>query len=460
MPPSASATRGRVLLSSFTADLVGALPGSSWLGKRRAAAFERFSAAELPKEAEEVWRYSRIDELDLDRYRPLGSGPGAGDGVAEADTLPEALAEVLAALGPTSGLVLVRNGTLARVVLDPALAARGVRLEGLAGAVDGAEALGSVAGAPDALVELGNAFLVDGVLITVPASVQVAAPLVVAHWHDADGAAGFPRTVVRLGEGARASVVEVLASPDVAGLVVPVVELDVADAADLAYMGLQVAGPRVWQVAYQASRVGRDATLRSFTLALGGEYARLRSDSRLVGQGGTARLAAAYLGSGSQVHDFRTLQDHDAPRTTSDLVFKGAVKDSARSVYTGLIRVRKGAVGTNAFQTNRNLVLSEGARADSVPNLDIDENDVRCSHASAVGPIDEDQRYYLESRGVPPDEADRLIVLGFFDDLLQQAPVGGLHHHLRRAVAAKLGTRPLSAPTTEPAEPGLPGVAV
>ena len=112
------------------------------------------------------------------------------------------------------------------------------------------------------------------------------------------------------------------------------------------------------------------------------------------------------------MHDFRTMQDHAAPRTTSDLLFKGAVGDTANSVYTGLIRVRPGAAGTNAFQTNRNLVLSEGAHADSVPNLEIEENDVKCSHASAVGPVDEDQQYYLESRGVPTDVAERLIVLG------------------------------------------------
>ena len=134
----------------------------------------------------------------------------------------------------------------------------------------------------------------------------------------------------------------------------------------------------------------------------------------------------------------RQLQDHDAPRTTSDLLFKGAVEDQAQSVYSGLIRVRKGARGTNAFQTNRNLVLSDGAHADSVPNLEIEENDVRCSHASAVGPIDEDQRYYLESRGVPPAVADRLIVLGFFDEILDRTPVPGLRELLRGAVAAKL----------------------
>ena len=267
---------------------------------------------------------------------------------------------------------------------------------------------------------------------------ELDAPLVVVHWLDTDGGAVFPRTLVQVGESSQAGVIEVAASDDVAGLAAPVVELDVGDAANLAYLGLQQLGSRVWQVAYQASRVGRDASLRSFTAALGGGYARLRTDSRLAGQGGSTQLMAAFFGAGDQMHDFRTLQDHDAPRTTSDLLFKGAVRDRARSVYSGLIRIRHGAHGSNAFQTNRNLVLSEGAHADSVPNLEIEENDVRCSHASTVGPIDEEQRYYLESRGVPPAAADRLIVGGFFGDILDRAPAPGVRARLRQAVNDRL----------------------
>jgi Fe-S cluster assembly protein SufD len=138
------------------------------------------------------------------------------------------------------------------------------------------------------------------------------------------------------------------------------------------------------------------------------------------------------------MHDFRTIQHHRAPHTRSDLLYKGAVANSARSVYSGLIRVEKGARGTNAMQTNRNLVLHEGAHADSVPNLEIEDNDVRCSHASAVGPIAEDQRFYLESRGVPPDVAGRLIALGFLDEVLEQLPAPALADPLRLALAAKL----------------------
>jgi Fe-S cluster assembly protein SufD len=150
---------------------------------------------------------------------------------------------------------------------------------------------------------------------------------------------------------------------------------------------------------------------------------------------------AAYLGTDSQVHDFRTLQDHHAPRTESELLFKGAVADESRSVYSGLIHIRHGAHGARAFQTNHNLVLSEGAHADSVPNLDIEENDVRCSHASTVGPIDEDQRYYLESRGISPAVAEKLIVLGFFSDLADRAPFAGVGPWVEEAVSQRLAGR-------------------
>ena len=176
------------------------------------------------------------------------------------------------------------------------------------------------------------------------------------------------------------------------------------------------------------------------TVALGGDYARVRTDSVLQGPGGDSELLAAYFGSGDQMHDLRTVQQHAAPKTRSDLLFKGAVAERARSVYSGLIRVEKGAKGTNAFQTNRNLVLSEGAQAYSVPNLEIEDNDVRCSHASAVGPIDEPELFYLESRGVPPHVAERLIALGFMDDVLGRFPVGGMLTWLRQAFARKLSS--------------------
>ena len=192
------------------------------------------------------------------------------------------------------------------------------------------------------------------------------------------------------------------------------------------------------QVATQVSQVGQSADFLAAGAAMGGLYARLRTDCRLVGRGASGTLLAAYLGDGEQMLDFRTFQDHAAPDTTSELLFKGALADHSRSVYTGLIRVRPDARGTVAFQTNRNLKLSEHAWAESVPNLEIENNDVKCSHASAVGPVDPEQRFYLESRGVPTAEAEKLIVAGFFDDVLGRFPDQAVADHIRDEIAGTL----------------------
>ena len=379
-----------------------------------------------------MWRYSRISELDLADFAPLGDGPPPSSDV------PEPLRPLLDAVGERAGLVLVVDGRIATVELDDGLAAKGVVVGALAD-LPGADAvLGTVSGPNDVFGNLHAAFLRDPVVVHVPAGVAVERPIVVLQWVGTESAAVFPRTIVVAEEASEVTVVDLAASADVRALVVPTWELDAQHAANLRYLNVQELGPRVWQIGYQASRVARDATLQSAMVALGGDYARVRADAKLTGEGGTSHLLAVYFGDGEQMHDFRTMQDHDAPKTTSDLLFKGAVEDTARSVYTGLIRVKHGAAGTRAFQTNRNLVLSDGASANSVPNLEIEENDVSCSHASAVGPIDEEQRYYLESRGVPTDVAERLIVLGFFDDVLDRVPVPGLRGPLRAAVESKL----------------------
>jgi Fe-S cluster assembly protein SufD len=160
----------------------------------------------------------------------------------------------------------------------------------------------------------------------------------------------------------------------------------------------------------------------------------------VTGRGGSSTLRNLYLGTGDQVHDVRTLQDHVADHTTSDLLCKGAVADSARSIFTGTIRIRNGAVRSDAAQTNHNLVLGEHAQADSVPNLDILENDVRCAHGSTVGPVDEDQRYYLESRGIEPAVAERLLISGFFADAVEQLPVEEVRGLVTEALVRRLAT--------------------
>jgi Fe-S cluster assembly protein SufD len=382
--------------------------------------------------------------LDLERYRVGPDGVSAPAGEPFEPGLVHAL---VSEVGTGVTLIETRDGQVAKSHGSD----RAVTIERLS-APDAREVeLGALAGEPDAFAVLNRAFAPAPVRITI-APGSAPKPVVVVHRAGTDGSAVFPRLLVEVGEQAQVSMLEVVAGPG-AALVVPVTELQVGDAAHLSYLHVQDLGSRAWQVGLQASRVGRDASVRSAAVALGGEYARLRTDSALVAPGASGRLLALYFGSGAQMHDFRTVQHHRAPKTRSELLYKGVVANWSRSVYSGLIRVDKGARGTNAFQTNRNLVLHEGAHADSVPNLEIEDNDVRCSHASAVGPIAEDERFYLESRGVPPSVTDRLIALGFLDEVLSQLPLPPVVTPLRAALAAKLSDAEATESSREDSSP-------
>ena len=432
-------------MSTFTPDASRALPGPDWLAERRLAASERLADLSWPSTDEEIWRYSRIDELDLDRFSPVPPEQLGAPG----DELAPGGGPVAAEAGERSGLVVVRNGRVVHHSLDESLAAKGVQACGLA-TCDRADVeglLGACSDAsPDAFTVLHDAFLAGGAMVKVPAGVVVDKPIVVLHWSEGEGLASFPHTLVVAGDGAEFTVFDRFGSTDshhahAGHFVDAVVELVLGDGAHVRYVSVQEHGPHTWQIALQRAHVGRDASLRSSAVALGGYYARLRTESLLAGEGAESDLTAVYFGDGSQMLDFRTLQDHAAPHTRSDLLFKGAVEDRAQSVYSGLVRIRPGAQRATAFQTNRNLVLSEGAEAMSVPNLEIEADDVRCSHASTVGPIDDEQLYYLATRGVPPEEAERLIVLGFFDDVFERLPLPSLVAPLRRSVIEKIEHR-------------------
>jgi Fe-S cluster assembly protein SufD len=381
----------------FTPDAARALPGPAWLVERRVEAAERFADAPWPTAEEEIWRYSRVGDLDLDEF-------AAGNGLRTSVTRAEGLAVDVGAAAETMGVVMTT--------------------------------------APDVFAELNNAFAPDPVVLTVPAGKAVPEAVVVTHEIVGSGTSAFPRLVIDAGPDSEITVVERFSSgPEVRAFVAPVLEVQAQSAARVRYLAVNELGSHVWLIASQAIVGHRDSTSLAATVALGGDYARVRTENVLAGQGASARQIAVYFGEADQMHDFRTIQVHEAPKTTSDLLFKGAVEGRARSVYTGLIEIGHEARGANAFQTNRNLKLSDEAWAESVPNLDIKTNDVRCSHASSVGPVDEEQRFYLESRGVPPGIAERLIVLGFFDEVLEQLPAPALVPALRRQVMAKLDRR-------------------
>ena len=354
----------------------------------RLAAFERFAAAPLPTPEQEIWRYSRISELKLDRYRH----------------------GTLATTVTGADSVLVDDATIG----------------------DAAEL--------DLFAELNRAFMAP-IHIRVPKGAVLEQPIVITHKLEAgdDQTACFPRLVIDAEPDSEVTVIELFVSDESAGgIIMPVLQVRAQQAARVKYLSVNELGCEVWQIANQQAVGDRDSTTLLSTVALGGDYARVRTHARLIGQGGSTRQVALYFADGHQTHDFRTTQEHIAPKTTSDLLFKGAVNDVANSVYTGLIKIGPEARGAQAFQTNRNLTLSDGARAESVPNLEIETNDVKCSHASTVGPIDEQQRFYLESRGIQPDIAERLVVLGFFDEVLAQLPVGSHASELRARISKKL----------------------
>jgi len=397
------------------------LPGPTWLRKERAAAAERAASMELPTFESEEWRYSPIDSFDPASFAPAAAAP-VGD-----EPTPF---EVKGA----SATVHTVDGFVASVGADDIA---GLSITSAAAADTAIE----VSGAIDVFGEANTAFAPDPIVITVDRGTVIDGPIVITHDVVTDGIAAFPRLQVAVGEDAEVEIVEVFRSADVSALIVPVTNLVGAGASRVRYQQVQELGPQIWQLGWLAADVGAQAHLAAGVAAMGAGYGRLRTDCRLVGRGAHGDLSAVYFGSGEQTLDFRTFQDHLARDTTSNLLFKGVLDDSSTSIYTGLIRVAEDAAGTNAFQTNRNIKLSEDAWAESVPNLEIENNDVRCSHASTVSPVDVEQLFYLESRGVPTDAAERLIVEGFLGEVVQQLPVGATADHVSALVQAKLDGR-------------------
>lgn len=408
-------------MSELTRERALSLGGPAWLQDYRQLAFDHVESLPFPQNSEEIWRYSRIADLDLSEFDLAGD-------TAEITASDWDLSSVDAV-----ARVILQDGQLRDIQI-----ADGVT--GLTVVVAESPVELDAGGEPvDHFSALNAAFAATPIVIDVAEGVDLGdRPIIVQHHVVSEFSASFPRVSMRLGVGAKALLLEVQSSDDVAAVIAPVTDLQVGAEGHLRYQVIQDLGPKVWQLGWQVADIRENALLQSNAAALGGGYARLRIDTRMTGDGARGELLALYLGGGQQMLDFRTVQDHDAPNTTSDLLFKGAVDDASHSIYTGTIRIAKDSTGVEANQTNRNIKLGEDAWAESVPNLEIQNNDVRCSHASAVGPIDEDQRFYLESRGVPPEVAERLVVTGFFADLVAQLPVTELRAAVQRRIAVRL----------------------
>jgi Fe-S cluster assembly protein SufD len=370
----------------------------------RRLAWSAFESEGLPTTTDEVWRYAPLKELVLDHFT-VADQPS--------DRPDTDFATQLCA----------RGGLVVRVV-DGFCTSNGASIDGVSVVIDQSNV--SLSGLPlvnryesDTFALLNVALAPATTVIRVDAGVNIEKPIIVLNASNATSS--FSRTQIELGRGASATVVEYFEGGTDA-LVVPVSEYRVGDNALLQLITYQRLEHSAWHVARTTGYLHRDARLRQAVIGLGAHYNRSRNDAEMLDTGAENELRTTFLGSGRQVHDFRTHQLHLAPRTRSTLLSKGAVADESRSVYTGLIEIEKGAKRTDARQTNHNLLLSPGAHADSVPNLDIRENDVMCAHASSVGPLDELQRWYLESRGVSREDAERLMIQGFFYEMLANLP--------------------------------------
>jgi Fe-S cluster assembly protein SufD len=311
---------------------------------------------------------------------------------------------------------------------------------GAKGVEDGHELLGTLVGTEEKFAAHNAAEWKHGLLVRVPAGVEVAQPLYVRVTGSVADAAQFWRLLIVAEEGARFSFIEehATASPELGGYSNVVSELFIGDGAKLEYVSIQNLSQETWHFASHRARVGRDAELDWVAGGFGSKKGKVRIENDLAGQGATSRVTGAYFADGTQHLDYDTLQKHLAPSTTSDFAFKGALRDQARAVWRGMIKVEKDAQKTNAYQENRNLLLSPKAHADSIPGLEIEANDVRCTHGATVSQVDRDELFYCMARGLSRGEAERLIVRGFYQEIFDRIELEPVRTALQSALEARI----------------------
>jgi Fe-S cluster assembly protein SufD len=293
----------------------------------------------------------------------------------------------------------------------------------------------------DRFAALHAAFFTGGNFLYVPDGVVIAEPILGQHFSHEAGTSVLPHTLIVAGKGARFNYLdEYISDGDEAeSYRSGSAEIFLGEGSEVGYVAIQKWGRGAWHLGDQRARLDKDSTLKLFNVTLGARFSKTRVEASLVGQGSTAELKGIYFASGEQFFDFHTLQDHRVGNTKSDLLFKGALQDVARTVYAGLIRIEKGAARSDAYQANRNLVLSDKAKATSIPMLEIDNNDVRCTHGATVGPVDPNHLFYLRSRGIPETTAKRMIVQGFFGQVLDRIPFEQARTMVETELEARLG---------------------
>jgi Fe-S cluster assembly protein SufD len=433
----------------FSRDMIPALAGAAeapaFLKDYRSRAWEAYESTPMPTTRDEPWRRTDIKGMPASKFHFL-EGKANDPQVKNLEEIPAQLLQPLAGDEHGGQLILSPHGN--QIYLDPDLSAIGVIFCDLRTAEQQhpetlERILGSVVRPEEGkFAALAGALARSGALIYIPPGVHVEQPLHTIFWGPGINLAYVTHLMVWVDEGASLTYVHESASHTEAegnAFHAGLVEIKVEAGANLRFVELQSWGEHIWNFSHERVRVERDGNLDWIFGAIGSHLTKNFSDLDLIGQGATGRMSGFYFTDGIQHLDHDTQQNHLAPNTTSDLLFKGALRDQSRSVWQGMIYVAPGAQKTDGYQANRNLVLSSEARADSIPGLEILADDVRCTHGATVGKIDADQLFYLRSRGIPPREAERLIVEGFFDPIMQRIPFEGVRSRFQDAIMDKMG---------------------
>ena len=415
-----------------------ALGESDTLKGHRMAAWENFRSLPMPSTSDEAWRRTDIRSLDANQVKVQAS--------AKTPVSQELLQPLVAE--SHGGLLVLQPGHAPELQTEDDLQEQGVVFTDWATAVrKHAEILDryvdTVVPAQDGkFAALAAAMSQEGVLLYVPAGVQLQQPLHSIFWAPGTETAFFHRVLIVLERGASAVFFHETASPTENGgqtVHAGIVEISVAEEASLKFVEVQNLGGHVWNFTHERAKVAREGRLDWIFGAVGSQLTKTFSDLDLTGQGAEGRISGFYFASGRQHLDHDTQQNHLAPNTMSDLLYKGALVDQSRSVWQGMIYVAPEAQKTDGFQANRNLILSKKARADSIPGLEILADDVRCTHGATVGQLEDLPIYYLMTRGFPREEAERMMIDGFFAPIMERIPFDGVRKRFRGMIETKLG---------------------
>jgi len=414
----------------------------AWMRDWRLAAFDAYEKMPLPNRSEEEWRRTDVSKLQLEGYLPFAQN-GRGLDALPADLRPAADASERA------GLLVQHNSATAVQELRDDLRAKGVIVTSLDDAVRDHPELVRTYFMTEAIpvtynkfTALHAAFWSGGTFIYVPMGVEVEAPIQGVLYADAPGLGVFGHTLVVAEDNARVTYVEEYSSANTGrkGFASGVSELFLARGARVRYVSMQEFAPDAIHFSAQRAVLRADANLNALVVTVGANFSKTNVETHLREPGASAEMLGLFFGNEDQVIDHHTTQEHMAPSCTSDLLYKGVLSGHARSVFSGMIHVHEGAQKTDAYQTNRNLLLSDDARADSIPNLEIAANDVKCSHGATVAPLDEEEVFYLQSRGIARPEATKIIVDGFFEPILIRIPLASIQERLRDFIDHKTGT--------------------